>query len=156
MQIEILFSIALFFGFITQVPIAPLEKPDNAELVQIKIGTLKGQLKISTKMRHGIEGDLKTGLKDPESARFGVMNAAKQLDGTITICGWVNAKNSYGGYSGEMPFIAVYSNKSGHAVMGSIEDFDIIEPTCQENGLSLHPNPMSSFPKNKKQHSSSN
>lgn len=45
-------------------------------------------------------------LKDPESARFGVMAAARK-DGKegVDVCGMVNARNSYGGYTGEQPFI---------------------------------------------------
>lgn len=43
-------------------------------------------------------------LKDPESARFGDFIVGVEKDGTITVCGWVNAKNSYGGYTGMSPF----------------------------------------------------
>jgi len=40
-------------------------------------------------------------MKDPESARFaGVVVSPKGS----TVCGWVNAKNSYGGYVGYKPF----------------------------------------------------
>lgn len=43
-------------------------------------------------------------LKDPESARFGTIAASKDGTGTITVCGLVNAKNSFGGYTGNQPF----------------------------------------------------
>ena len=40
-------------------------------------------------------------MKDPESARFaGVVASPKGS----TVCGWVNAKNSFGGYVGYKPF----------------------------------------------------
>lgn len=42
-------------------------------------------------------------LKDPESARF----KWEKWNGGIYYCGMVNAKNSYGGYVGFVPFIAV-------------------------------------------------
>lgn len=103
-------------------------------------------IKLSAKMRHGIETDLRDGLKDPESGRFGMMNAARHSDGTISICGWVNAKNSYGGYEGEMPFTAIYSIKTARAVMERVDIYRHIQPVCLENGVSLEPNTMSSFP----------
>lgn len=43
-------------------------------------------------------------MKDPESARFaGVTRDPKGN----TVCGWVNAKNSYGGYVGYKPFFVM-------------------------------------------------
>jgi hypothetical protein len=44
-------------------------------------------------------------LKDPESARFDGIEA-RQLGDLIVVCGWVNAKNAYGGYVGKTPFAA--------------------------------------------------
>lgn len=43
-------------------------------------------------------------MKDPESARFGRMLAGTDSKGGISVCLMVNAKNSYGGYSGEKPY----------------------------------------------------
>ena len=39
-------------------------------------------------------------LKDPESARFAEIWALQGSNGNRSICGLVNAKNSYGGYTG--------------------------------------------------------
>lgn len=44
-------------------------------------------------------------LNDPESARFGKFGAARTKEGTIIVCGYVNAKNSFGGYTGMAPFM---------------------------------------------------
>jgi hypothetical protein len=125
---------------------ALLEERANTKLVEEKVQSRGTPFILSTKFRHGIESDLRNGLKDPDSARFGVMNAVKQKDGTISICGWVNAKNSYGGYTGETPFIAVYSTKTGHAVMGPIDNFELIQPICVKDGLTLESTKTSSFP----------
>lgn len=46
-------------------------------------------------------------LKDPESSRFGGMGASKRRDGLIYVCGVVNARNSFGGYTGSQPFIGL-------------------------------------------------
>jgi hypothetical protein len=44
-------------------------------------------------------------LKDPESARFNSPFVASKNSKGITVCGFVNAKNSYGGYTGDKPFL---------------------------------------------------
>lgn len=44
-------------------------------------------------------------LKDPDSAKFGPVFAVQTDDGQAVACGHVNAKNSFGGYSGEKGFI---------------------------------------------------
>lgn len=43
-------------------------------------------------------------LKDPESARFSEIAATQGDSGEISVCGFVNAKNSFGGYVGKKPF----------------------------------------------------
>jgi hypothetical protein len=50
-----------------------------------------------------IENGTRYVLKDPESAMFRDIQALKRGNVT-TICGWVNAKNSFGGYTGYVPF----------------------------------------------------
>ncbi len=53
-------------------------------------------------------------LKDPPSARFRNVSIIKTIgDGgkeTISVCGELNAKNSYGGYTGYVPF-TIFSNR---------------------------------------------
>lgn len=43
-------------------------------------------------------------LKDPDSAQFREMRDATNLDAVPAICGELNSKNSYGGYTGFSPF----------------------------------------------------
>lgn len=45
-------------------------------------------------------------MKDPDSAKFSLVtvNTGRQGEG-LFVCGFVNAKNSYGGYAGERPFV---------------------------------------------------
>jgi hypothetical protein len=47
-------------------------------------------------------------LKDPDSAKFSGLYAVKRIDGQgpTGLCGYVNAKNSYGGYVGKKRFFA--------------------------------------------------
>ena len=46
-------------------------------------------------------------LKDPDSAIFGriIAGALNASHTSLVVCGWVNAKNSFGGYTGRRPFI---------------------------------------------------
>jgi hypothetical protein len=54
-----------------------------------------------------IQSGVRASLKDPDSAKFsGPMVATKKSNGDIHACGLVNAKNSYGGYVGDSPYIA--------------------------------------------------
>jgi hypothetical protein len=56
---------------------------------------------------------LATKLKDGASARFlGVVHAPSKSGGAGIVCGWVNARNSFGGYVGYKPFVV-----SGDTVM---------------------------------------
>lgn len=60
-------------------------------------------------------------LKDPESARFSSVYTTKRTAGdpSVNVCGYVNAKNSYGGYVGAVRFfaspgyVAVWENQRG-------------------------------------------
>ena len=49
-----------------------------------------------------IEKQVRESLKDPDSARFGEMSNSE--DGAIA-CGTVNAKNGFGGYTGDQTFM---------------------------------------------------
>ena len=51
-------------------------------------------------------------LKNPQSARFGTIIASQnEKTGQIIVCGYVNAKNSSGGYAGNQPFKGVLKGK---------------------------------------------
>lgn len=76
-------------------------------------------------------------LKDPESARFGGQVAGRDSKGVIWVCGTVNAKNSFGGYTGIKPYIAgVEGNlaKIGPVANDQV-DAEFIENTCLAKGL---------------------
>ncbi|GAB2314504.1 hypothetical protein SGMN_18190 [Stenotrophomonas geniculata] len=54
-------------------------------------------------IRAAVEAGVRKALKDPDSARITVRQVFALYDGTVA-CGTVNAKNSFGGYTGEMKF----------------------------------------------------
>lgn len=66
-----------------------------------------------------VEEAVKQTLKDPDSAKFRHSKLIL-MDGSATspYCGMVNAKNSYGGYTGySIFFVGVTTNKSGERVV---------------------------------------
>ena len=44
-------------------------------------------------------------LSDPNSARFSDINAGRQPDGTLYVCGLVDTRNVSGNYTGNQPFV---------------------------------------------------
>lgn len=61
-------------------------------------------------------------LKDPESARFGETWALNGSNGNRSVCGYVNAKNSYGGYTGQKMFALLSKSVifEGSGTLGSL------------------------------------
>lgn len=58
-----------------------------------------------------IDSALRSALKDPASAIFGARYAASSSAGGVYVCGYINAKNSFGGYTGDRPFSGVLGPK---------------------------------------------
>ena len=86
----------------------------NVELIQLSSSGVKS-----------LESAVSDTLKDPSSAQFGQYIAFSIIDedGTITTgaCGYVNAKNSYGGYGGMTPYSALGANET--FVYASISEY---------------------------------
>lgn len=85
-------------------------------------------------------------LKDPESARFGEFRAVEDgAKGVVTVCGTVNAKNSFGGYTGMQPFIGALDfdekGKPGKFLPASFGSdkigVSVVTEMCAARGISL-------------------
>lgn len=59
---------------------------------------------LSNPVQEEVRATITKMLKDPERAKFGELAAVKYPNGVI-ICGSVNARNSFGGYTGASPFV---------------------------------------------------
>jgi hypothetical protein len=99
------------------------------------------RFKLTTPQVAAVHESVRDNLKDPESARFGQMFAAKPKEGGMPmVCGYVNAKNSYGGYVGEQPFIGVLVGNGNFATI-SIGDGGaksvVAFKMCRENGVGI-------------------
>lgn len=77
---------------------------------------------------------LRNSLKDPDSAKFyGIYAVQKPGQPRPSVCGFVNAKNSYGGYSGKTMFLAnpdVAFVAGGLTIRGQSVGSEIIASNC--------------------------
>lgn len=73
-------------------------------------------------------------LADPFSAQY-EWQAVKD---DALYCGFVNAKNGFGAYTGYQPFMVLYANnKSKTLVLSAEVDPDIVGPMCLKNGYRI-------------------
>lgn len=75
-------------------------------------------------------------LKDPDSAKFGPGMTRKAKNGgwknepTDVVCGTVNSKNSFGGYTGMALFAYVVAEQRAYIAQGSSMDMLIPQTWC--------------------------
>ena len=83
-----------------------------------------------------VESGVRQSLKDPQSAQFGQMYASEDGE-TITVCGLVNSKNSFGGYVGMKPFMgALVNDKFVPIGIGGPEtETYAVMKVCHDKGL---------------------
>ena len=96
--------------------------------------------KLTQTVVNTVRSDVRASMKDPGSARFGQIAAAQAADGIITVCGWVNGKNSYGGYTGELPFMGIYSQSTGRFMVADIASAAHAQSTvqvCRNRGVAI-------------------
>lgn len=96
--------------------------------------------------RRRVEAEVKRKLKDGESARF--LWPKWTRDDTI-YCGWVNAKNSYGGYTGYKLFYAQLTKSAEGSISNVLLLFDddnpgIVESSCANFGYDISEPPLES------------
>lgn len=89
-----------------------------------------------------VEKGVRVSLKDPNSAQFGNMMAMKRSDGMIAVCGYVNGKNSFGGYVGMTPFMGLLDHSPapsfGVAGMGGDDiETQVTLAFCRKAGIYL-------------------
>lgn len=83
---------------IRQANLSPEERA-REDSIRVAADSVQAQKDRVWRMRSMGEAAVKARLKDPESARFGEQWVGGK-DGTV-FCGKVNAKNAFGGYTGE-------------------------------------------------------
>src|SRR5689334_17187693 len=130
--------------FIVGCTSTPATRPSPLPVVSAPPPVQKLQpVSLSEEEMQGVERGLKAKLKDPDSAKIEGVVAGKGTDGRTFVCGLVNAKNSYGGYSGKMPFRGYMEiDASGKPVlvpsaMATPLGVELISSLCDEDGLSV-------------------
>ena len=86
-----------------------------------------------------VEAGVRNALKDPESSRFGEFAAGKDDKQTTMVCGYVNAKNAFGGYVGASPFVGgIVNDKFVPIKIGSTAvDARVVIEVCKDIGLDV-------------------
>lgn len=76
--------------------------------------TLKtvGRVELSPEQSNLMHDRIKAVLKDPDSAVFGKASAGVNAAGKVLVCGLVNARNGFGGFTGFKPFSGAFENGS--------------------------------------------
>lgn len=92
---------------------------------------------LSAAQRTIVESGIRSRLKDPDSAKFGEMLAGTDASGATRVCGWVNAKNSFGGYGGPQIFAGQIAGAAlvDVAMDNPGESFKPVAIICKNAGL---------------------
>ena len=96
--------------------------------------------KLTSAQGAAVHDGVRNALKDPESARFGSVVAGVNSDDVLVACGWVNARNSFGGYTGEKPFMGVLTKQGGFvpvSIGGDRTEVQVTMNMCARSGLAL-------------------
>ncbi len=88
-----------------------------------------------------LQDGVRASLKDPSSAQFGTHKAGTNTKGGTIVCGWVNAKTSYGGYTGKQPYLALLLPDTGkfyvQKIGGTEAEAYAVQSVCMRSGLPL-------------------
>lgn len=94
--------------------------------------------------RRIIEDSVRSQLKDPGSATFRNINASSTDRSGTSACGLVNAKNSYGGYTGDQPFIGLLMERTKGRkdwafipakIAGTTTEIAVVQSICSKKGI---------------------
>lgn len=114
--------------------------PDTAAQ-KVSPPVTSGQYVLSDMEKNAIMKGVRARLKDPASAIFGGVVAKREASGFVYVCGSINAKNSYGGYTGDQPYSGMLAGEGPKAFfavlgIGGLEnESEGILQVCREKGL---------------------
>lgn len=97
-------------------------------------------LKLDARQQEAVVGGVSQWLKDSKSAQFGAMQAVRDSRGVVTVCGWVDGRNSAGVYRGMAPYIGILVGTRHSAdfivvgIGGSRQDRASVLALCVETG----------------------
>lgn len=88
-----------------------------------------------------IREGFRTSIRDPSSLILGDAKATKTSDGVVTVCGMMNGKNGFGGYTGFVPYLGVLGTQDGRRIFVVVNVGDgssnpqAIAMVCAQNGI---------------------
>jgi hypothetical protein len=109
--------------------------PDNTPLA------LGVPVKLDPRQQEAVVVGVMKWMKDPRSATFGDISAAKNPNGSITACGQVNGRNSMGSPAGMTPYIGVLVRRPMALEFVTVEIGALrpqradVETLCHESGV---------------------
>ncbi|MBP1179967.1 hypothetical protein [Methylobacterium sp. PvR107] len=98
--------------------------------------------KLTPKQIEAVKKGVRQSLRDPDSARFDrPFIAARDSAGILKVCGFVNAKNTYGGYAGDTAFVGtMFKNNTiflPNSITGSDSGQYATRAVCAKEGIVL-------------------
>ena len=121
-------SLVSSLPFLAACATVPQQPMQPYQLSQAQVGSIQYKTKLL--------------LKDPDSAKFRNIVAGVGDDKkVVTVCGLVNAKNSFGGFVGERLFIGAIDTATGQFAVKQLAPEDIYLAmamgTCRRIGLQV-------------------
>ncbi len=116
--------------------------PEPPPGTQIEAGV---PVKLDERQQEAVVTAVLKWMKEPHSASFGELRAARNKRGWITVCGSVNGRNSAGTYVGLAPFIGVMKSKPAPTEFIVVEIGALnperadVETLCRESGIASAP-----------------
>lgn len=94
---------------------------------------------ITATMARQIDAGVKRSLKDPDSAIFGETAAGLAPEGYHVICGWVNARNGFGGYTGQQMYYGLLQSGRFDVIDFASDSASgyAVNTQCRSAGLTL-------------------
>lgn len=108
---------------------ARIRNAEEEEAARVVMCSKVKTRELTVKEKRSIAEQVKDLLKDPDSAKFKWMRLYG-LSGVETYCGMVNAKNSYGGYTGYSIFSTILVK--GQAKSSILDDAGSLVALCKE------------------------
>ena len=108
------------------------------QLAEVQLQPLE-PLQLSADQITTVQTNVRFSLQDPSAAQFGTIKSGKDLEGKVFVCGLVNAKNNFGGFTAMAFTGEINSGGSFKMVaMGDITDVSLaIQQVCGKQGLLL-------------------
>jgi hypothetical protein len=81
--------------------------------------------------RGKVENAVRASLRDPGSAKFSTLHVLRSPGRHNLYCGLVNAKNGFGGYTGDVPFVVEFGDRPGVVFANNTNGKMVVAMLCK-------------------------